>query len=71
MHDVARILIFLGIIFLLAGGVILLLGKIPGLGRLPGDIIIERKSFTFYFPLTTCIVISFVLSLIFWLIGRR
>jgi len=71
MHDVARIFILMGVILLLAGGVILLLGRIPGLGRLPGDILIERKNFTFYFPLATCIVISFVFSLILWFIGRR
>jgi ribose/xylose/arabinose/galactoside ABC-type transport system permease subunit len=41
-----------------------------GLGRLPGDFRIEREGFTFYFPLTTCIIISLVVSLIFWLLRR-
>jgi hypothetical protein len=40
------------------------------LGRLPGDIVIDRGSYYFYFPITTCIVVSVLLSLIFWLFGR-
>jgi hypothetical protein len=41
-----------------------------GLGRLPGDIVIQRDNFTFYFPIVTALIISAVLSLILWLIGR-
>lgn len=55
------ILVFLGLIFSFGG-------KIPFLGRLPGDIIIERENFYFYFPLTTSILISLILTFIFWLI---
>ncbi|MGO9621236.1 MAG: DUF2905 domain-containing protein [Desulfobaccales bacterium] len=66
----ARFLILLGVILVVLGLALLLLPKIPGLGRLPGDIIIKRENFTFYFPLGTCILVSFILSLIFWL-GRR
>ncbi len=61
----ARFLILLGVTLIGLGVVLLLLPKIPGLGRLPGDIIIKRKNFTFYFPLGTCILISLILSLIF------
>ncbi len=47
------------------------LDKIPYLGKLPGDILIQKKNFTFYFPLATSILISIILSLIFWLWPRR
>ena len=63
--------------FLIAGAVLLGVGllltiapKIPGLGRLPGDIVWRRGSFTFYFPLATCIVVSLVLTLLFRLFRR-
>lgn len=49
----------------------LLSGKISWIGRLPGDIIVEKKNFTFYFPIATSILVSIVLSLIFWFIGRK
>lgn len=71
MADIGRILIFLGFILVLLGGIVLLAGKIPGLGRLPGDILIQRRNVTFYFPIATSILISIVLSLIFWLLSRR
>ena len=67
-----RLLIYAGIALLVAGVLVLLAerGGIP-LGRLPGDIRIEGKRGSFYFPVVTCIVISVVLSLISWLFGRR
>lgn len=71
MADIGRILIFLGLILALLGGIVLLAGKIPGVGRLPGDILIQRRNVTFYFPIATSILISIVLSLIFWLLSRR
>lgn len=71
MAGLGRILIFLGLILSLLGAVVLLAGKIPGLGRLPGDILIQRRNFTFYFPIATSIIISIVLSFIFWLLSRR
>lgn len=64
-----RILVTLGILFLAAGLLWPWLAKL-GLGRLPGDIRIESESGGFYFPITTCIVISVVLSLIVWFIRR-
>ena len=54
----------------MALGLAWMLGEKLGLGRLPGDIIIERNGVRFYFPITTSILISLALSLIFWLIGR-
>ncbi len=70
MGSLARMLIFLGILLIIIGGVILLANKIPGFGRLPGDIYIQKKNFSFYFPITTCIIISIILSIIFWLFRR-
>lgn len=72
---IGRFLIIIGIVIAAIGGVLMLSGKISWLGqyfgRLPGDIIIQRKNFTFYFPLATSILISLLLTLIFWVIGRR
>ena len=70
LHPLGRALIALGAVLLLAGVWILVGHKLPWLGRLPGDIAIRRDNFSFYFPLTTCLVISVVLSLILWLVGR-
>ena len=70
MSDLARMLIVFGVILAAVGLALLLVPKIPGLGKLPGDIVIKRENFSFYFPLGTCILISLVLSLIFWLFRR-
>jgi hypothetical protein len=71
MADVGRLLIVLGIALVVIGGIVLLLGRahLP-LGRLPGDIVYRGKNTTFYFPLATSILLSVVLSLLFFLIGR-
>ena len=71
IHSLGKILIIIGIITVAIGGLLLLSWKIPWIGRLPGDIIIERKHFTLYFPLATSILISIILILILSLIGRR
>ena len=62
------VMIVLGVILLFAGN---LSGKVPWLGRLPGDIYIDRGNWKMYFPLTTSILISIVLSLLFLVFGRR
>ncbi|MGA8654357.1 MAG: DUF2905 domain-containing protein [Xanthobacteraceae bacterium] len=64
-----RFLIGLGLIILVAGLAWPWLARI-GLGRLPGDILIQRGGTTFYFPLVTCVIISIVLSAAFWLFNR-
>jgi Protein of unknown function (DUF2905) len=66
-----KLLIFVGALLIIVGVAVILLGKIPGLGRLPGDIYIERRNFTFFFPLTTSILISVIVSLLFYLFSRR
>jgi hypothetical protein len=65
----ARWLIILGVVLIVAGLLWPWLGKL-GLGRLPGDIVIERDNFRAYIPITTSIVISVVLALILWLLNR-
>lgn len=71
IHYIGRFFIILGLIISAIGGLLLLSGNIPWLGRLPGDIIIQKKNFTFYFPLATCIIISLILTLLFWIFGRK
>lgn len=64
-----KTLITIGVVLILIGVVWPWLQK-SGLGRLPGDIVVERENFRFYFPITTGIVISIVLSLLFWLMRK-
>lgn len=66
-----RIILTIGLFLVVIGLVTMFVGKIPGLGRLPGDIYIKRGNFTFYFPLATSIILSILLSLILNLIMRR
>jgi len=70
-----KILLGVGLVMVLLGGFLLLVsnfsGKVPWLGRMPGDIYIERGSWRFYFPLTTSIVLSVALTVLFWLFSRR
>ncbi len=67
----AKLFLSIGLLFILIGGLIMLAQHfhIP-FGRLPGDIVIERENFTFYFPITTMILLSILLSLIFNLFQR-
>ncbi|MGB9195494.1 MAG: DUF2905 domain-containing protein [Terriglobales bacterium] len=71
MTEMGRILVVLGIALVVIGGIVMLLGRtgLP-LGRLPGDITYRGKNTTFYFPLASSILISVVLSLLLFLIGR-
>jgi len=72
---VGKVLAFLGVLLLLLGGLFIAIGKLPNagglgwFGRLPGDIFIKREHFTFYFPLVTSLVVSVVLSLLFYVIA--
>jgi Protein of unknown function (DUF2905). len=66
---VARLLIIGGVVLILAGLAWPWLGRL-GLGRLPGDILIQRGQTSFYFPIVTCIIVSVVLSILFWLFRK-
>ncbi len=71
MSLMGKSLLVMGIIIALVGAVFLWGNKIPFLGRLPGDIYIQRGRAGFYFPLTTCVIISLILTLIFTLLFKR
>jgi hypothetical protein len=71
MSELGRVLLIMGIVIAAVGAVLLVAGRVPGLGRLPGDIHIQRGNWTFYAPLGTSIVLSLLLTLIFWILGRR
>lgn len=66
-----KILVFAGIVLVLIGVLFTFSGKIPWLGKLPGDIYIQKKSFSLYFPFTTSLIISVILSLIVMLMRKR
>lgn len=71
MQGLARVLVRLGLLLLIAGGGIYLLGRMGiSLGRLPGDLAWRRKGVSFYFPLGTSILLSLLLTLILYLIAR-
>ncbi|HEY5543826.1 MAG TPA: DUF2905 domain-containing protein [Candidatus Binatia bacterium] len=70
MSDLGRTLIFFGLLLLALGLVLSLAGKLPWIGHLPGDITIQRGRFTFYFPITTCILISIIVSLVLYFFRR-
>jgi uncharacterized protein HemY len=70
MGDIAKILILLGVFLIVIGVILLLIGKVPFLGKLPGDVLIKKEHFTVYVPLTTGIIISILISLVLYLIGK-
>ena len=70
MGDLGRLLIIFGGVLVALGVLLSLAGKIPWLGKLPGDIYYKSDHVTFYFPLVTCLLISIALSLLFYLFRR-
>jgi hypothetical protein len=70
MSGLGKTLMLIGVVLVLVGAVFSLAGKLPWLGHLPGDITIERERFSFYFPLTTCILISVIISLVLYFFRR-
>lgn len=66
-----KFLILLGLLLVLLGSILTFLPRIPYLGKLPGDIRIERENFSFYFPLTTCLLFSMFFSFLFWLFQKK
>ena len=65
-----KMLILLGVFIILIGLLLLIGEKIPWIGKLPGDIIIRKEKFSFYFPITTSIIISVLLTLFFWIFRK-
>ncbi len=70
MPDLGKTLLTIGAVIAAIGALLMLSGKLPWLGRLPGDIYIRKENFSFSFPLTTCLLISALISLILWLLRR-
>ncbi len=70
MPGIGKMLIITGLIIVAVGAIFILGGRLSWFGRLPGDIYIKKENFTFYFPIATCILISIILSLIFWLFRK-
>jgi Protein of unknown function (DUF2905) len=64
MEEIGKWLILFGVLLAMVGGVILLVGKVPWLGRLPGDIVIQRDNFSCLFPLATSLVLSIVMTVL-------
>jgi len=71
LEPFGKIFLLFGAIFLFIGLLFLFIGKLPWLGRLPGDIFIQKKNFTFYFPLATSLILSLILTLLLNLFFRR
>lgn len=65
MKEIARLLFVSGVVLVLAGAVLTVLDKIPGIGKLPGDFYYKRGNFSFYFPLATCLLVSLIATLVF------
>ena len=70
MQDLGKTLFLLGLVLVVVGAVLWKTGGLGGLGRLPGDIFVQRGNSTFYFPLMTCLVVSAVLTALAWLFRR-
>ena len=71
MGGLARLLILFGVVSIVAGLVLLIVPRVPWLGRLPGDVIVEREGFTLYVPIVTSLVVSIVLTILLNLFFRR
>jgi len=71
VEHLGKALLVMGLIIAAVGGLMMASGKIPWLGKLPGDIIIQRKNFTLYFPIATSIILSILLTLVLWFISRK
>jgi hypothetical protein len=70
LSALGKLLILVGVLIIVIGILFLIGDKIPWIGRLPGDIIVKREKFTFYFPLTTSILISIILTLLLWFLRK-
>ena len=71
MNDISKNFVLIGFVLILLGLGLNFFGRIPGLGKLPGDILIKKENFTFYFPLATSLLISLLFSLLLFLWNRK
>jgi len=71
IESLGKMLILIGIVSIVIGAVFVLFGRVPWIGKLPGDIVIRRDGFTLYFPIVTMILLSVALTIIFNLIGKK
>ncbi len=71
MNEIAKFIIASGVVLILVGLGMMFLPKMPFLGRLPGDIIVKKDNFTFYFPLATSVILSIIFTIILYLMGKR
>ncbi len=71
MNELGRALVVLGVVIVVVGLGLVFFDRVPWIGRLPGDIHVERGNWTFYVPIGTSILVSILLTLVLWLIGRR
>ncbi|MFH1791948.1 MAG: DUF2905 domain-containing protein [Candidatus Omnitrophota bacterium] len=71
MGMIGKSLILAGALLIAAGVIVLCAGRMTWLGRLPGDIIVRRENFTFYFPVTTCILASIVLTIVLFIFTKK
>jgi hypothetical protein len=70
MGELAKVMILIGSVLVVAGLVILIFPRLPFLGKLPGDILVKKDNFTWYFPLATSVVVSIIVSLILYFINK-
>ena len=70
MPELGRALVIAGVVILVLGLLLTLGARVPGVGRLPGDIVYRKGNFTFYFPVVTCIVLSLVVTLLLRIVRR-
>ncbi|HSB51378.1 MAG TPA: DUF2905 domain-containing protein [Dissulfurispiraceae bacterium] len=71
IEHIGKSLLIIGLVICAAGLLLMFAGKMPWIGKLPGDILIQKKNFTFYLPIATSIILSIILTLIFFILGRR
>lgn len=71
MGSIGKMMVAMGVLIALLGGLIWLSSCLPGTGRLPGDILIRKGNITLYIPVVTSIVVSILLSFVFWFFSRR
>ena len=71
LDDIRRTLLVVGVLIAIVGGLVLIVGQLPWLGRLPGDISVERDNFRLYVPLATCLLVSLILTVVLNLLARR